>query len=144
QYAFDHERALRSYRAALDEDPGCAMCWWGIALAAGPNINAPMDAAGARPASAAIDEALRLAGDAAPAERALISALAERYGPAPADGRAALDSAYARAMARVVEEHGSGDADVLTLHAAALMNLSPWNYWDGGYADRRARPGTTE
>src|SRR5690606_29216350 len=34
------------------------------------------------------------------------------------------------------------DADVLTLYAASLMNLSPWNYWEGEYRDRKPRPGT--
>jgi tetratricopeptide (TPR) repeat protein len=37
-----------------------------------------------------------------------------------------------------------GDADVLTLYGAALMNLSPWNYWEGDYRARTPRPGTDE
>ncbi len=45
-YAFNHEEAIRSYEYALELDPGCAMCWWGIAFAAGPNINATMDSVG--------------------------------------------------------------------------------------------------
>lgn len=39
QYAFNHPEAVRSYRAGLEEDPSCAMCWWGITLASGHNIN---------------------------------------------------------------------------------------------------------
>src|SRR5690606_19666230 len=42
QYAFNHPEAIQSYQEALRRDPDCAMCWWGIALAAGPNINGPM------------------------------------------------------------------------------------------------------
>ena len=47
QYAFNHAEAIRSYREAVRLDPECAMCWWGIALAHGPNINALMDSAAA-------------------------------------------------------------------------------------------------
>lgn len=38
-YALNDEEAARAYRAALAVDPRCAMCAWGVAKAAGPNIN---------------------------------------------------------------------------------------------------------
>ena len=41
-YAFNHQEAVASFRHAARLDPSCAMCWWGVALALGPNINAPM------------------------------------------------------------------------------------------------------
>src|SRR5690606_33088362 len=43
-YAFNHAEAIRSFREAQRLDPSCAMCFWGEALAWGPNINLPMDA----------------------------------------------------------------------------------------------------
>jgi tetratricopeptide (TPR) repeat protein len=143
-YAFNHAEALRSFREAARIDPRCAMCQWGIAYVLGPNINAPMDTAAYPEAHAAVTRALTLApatasrGPAA-AERALIEALATRYAPsAPAGGRASLDSAYATAMAAVAKRW-PGDADVATLHAESVMQLSPWAYWT---ADRRPLPGT--
>jgi hypothetical protein len=42
-YAFNHAEAVRAFREAQRLDPDCAMCWWGEALAWGPNINLPMD-----------------------------------------------------------------------------------------------------
>src|SRR5688572_15009411 len=42
-YAFNHEEAINSFTEATRRDSTCAMCWWGIALAHGPNINAPME-----------------------------------------------------------------------------------------------------
>ncbi|MFW6088307.1 MAG: tetratricopeptide repeat protein [Gemmatimonadota bacterium] len=141
QYAFNHAEAIRSYEAALAADPECAMCWWGIALAAGNNINAGMDEAGGRLAYEAAGKAGTLAGKATAPERMLIDAIGARYGPDPLEGRAALDSAYARAMERVAETYPR-DTDVLTLYAASLMNLSPWLYWEGPYDDRSPRPGT--
>jgi len=141
QYAFNHPEAIRAYEQALEFDPGCAMCWWGIALAAGPNINAIVDEAGATQATAAIAAALNLLEGTTPAERALIEALAERYGPDPIANRVTQDSAWSRAIGAVAQDY-QDDLDALTLLAASQMNLSPWNYWDGPYNDRSPRPGT--
>ncbi len=141
QYAFNHAEAIRSYEEALRHDPACAMCWWGIALASGPNINAGMDAESGRRAYEAIGKARSLAAGASDAERRYIEALAERYGPDPAKDRVRLDSAYARAMERVAEA-SPDDADALTLYGSSLMNLRPWDYWAGDYGDRRPNPGT--
>jgi len=143
QYAFNHPEAIRSYERALESDPACAMCWWGIALAAGPNINAPVEEAGASLADSAIRRALELADTATPVERDLIEALSERYGPDPIENRAAQDSAWAGAMTTLASAHPD-DPEVLTLATASIMNLSPWHYWTGPYDAREPRPGTEE
>ena len=41
-YAFNHDEAIRSFRQAAELDPGCAMAWWGVAIALGPHINNPL------------------------------------------------------------------------------------------------------
>jgi tetratricopeptide (TPR) repeat protein len=138
-YAFNHAEAIRAFREAERLDPSCAMCPWGIALALGPNINAPMDSASAVQAFDAVVRAKRRAARARPVERALIAAMMERYTRQPVADRAGLDSAYARAMGRVASQF-PGDAEAQVLAADALMNLSPWNYWEG----KTARPGTAE
>ncbi|HEX8272477.1 MAG TPA: hypothetical protein VF615_07465 [Longimicrobiaceae bacterium] len=138
-YAFNHAEAARAFGEAARLDPGCAMCHWGVALALGPNVNAPaMDSASTVQAYAAAQRALRLAPGAAPVERALVRALAVRYAPAPAADRAGLDSAYARAMAGVAREHPD-DPEAATLYAESLMDLSPWAYWT---AEGEPRPDT--
>src|SRR5690242_14915587 len=38
-FGFNHAEAIRSFKAAQKLDPSCAMCFWGEALATGPNIN---------------------------------------------------------------------------------------------------------
>jgi tetratricopeptide (TPR) repeat protein len=141
QYAFNHEEAIRSYEEALRHDPGCAMCRWGLALASGPNINAPMSPEAGERARDAIAEARTLSRDGPEDERAWIEALAARYADDPSAPRPSLDSAYARAMEALAEAHPD-DPDALTLYAASLMNLSPWNYWTGDFGDRRPRPDT--
>src|SRR5262245_8875092 len=41
-YAFNHAEAIRSFREAAKLDANCAMAYWGIAFAYGPNINMPL------------------------------------------------------------------------------------------------------
>lgn len=143
QYAFNHAEAIRSYEAALAQDASCAMCWWGIALAYGPNINAPMDEASGRLAYEAIGNAKRLAENVTPLEVGLIDALSERYAEDPTAERAPLDRAYADAMTQLASQYPDDD-DVLTLHASSMMNLNPWNYWSGDYGSRTPNDGTPE
>jgi hypothetical protein len=140
-YAFNHDEAIAAYTQATREDSTCAMCWWGIAYAMGPNINAPMDTSAYRPAYAAIQRAVKLAPKATPYERDMIQAMAVRYGPAPVASRASLDSAYAKAMKPVAKKY-SDDPEAQTLYAESLMDLTPWNYWDG--RGTKPRPGTQE
>jgi tetratricopeptide (TPR) repeat protein len=127
-YAFNHQEAIRAFEEAARLDPKCAMCPWGIALALGPNINAPMEAEAARAAYAAIRKANALAAHASPKEQALIGALATRYAEAAPEDRTSLDRAYAEAMRDVVRRFPK-DLEARVLYAEALMDLSPWNYW---------------
>jgi tetratricopeptide (TPR) repeat protein len=139
-FAFNHAEAIRAFDEAARLDPQCAMCAWGRALALGPNINVPMDEEAAVAANEAIERAMRLAPGANERERALIRALARRYTAVPPSDRAPLDSAYARAMGEVADRFPDDD-EAATLHAEALMDLSPWHYWE---ADDSPRPDTPE
>ena len=127
-YAFNHAEGIRAFREAQRLDAECAMCWWGEALAWGPNINLPMDSASGVAAWAALQGAVERIDHANEKEGALILALAERYEEDPPADRARLDSAYARAMAAVAEAY-PGDHEVAVLHAESEMDLRPWDYW---------------
>lgn len=128
-YGFNHEAAGRAFAEAARLDPQCAMCVWGQALVLGPNINLPMDPEQAKDATALAARAAHLAGSARPADRALIQALQARYADQAPEDRKPLDRAYADAMARVVAQFPDDD-DAATLYAEALMDLSPWAYWN--------------
>lgn len=128
-YGFNHWEAIRSFRKAQALDPACALCYWGEAKAHGPNINAPMADAAATPANVAIAKAQELAEGASEKERALIDALALRYAPGE---RAELDRQYADALGEA-HERFPDDQDIATLYAEALMDLSPWDYWERDY-----------
>lgn len=136
-YAFNHVEALRAFRKAQALDPACAMCAWGEALALGPNINAPMDAAAIAPARAAAARAGELAASATPREQAVTAAILERYAASPGADREPLDRAYADAMAEAAAAFPD-DHTIATLHADALMNLTPWDYWQSDHATPRA------
>lgn len=139
-YGFNHAEAIRAFEQAARLDPECAMCYWGIALAYGPNINAPMDSAAGVAAYQAIQRARAAQEGSTEVERALIAALGTRYAEVPPADRAALDSAYARAMGELAEQQPD-DAEIATLHAEARMDLRPWQYWT---ADGAPQPGTDE
>ncbi len=139
-YAFNHEEAIRSFEEAARLDPRSAMAWWGVALAHGPNINLPMDAANASRAAAAMARAQALAKGADARERAYIAALARRYEAKPGPARARLDSAYVEAMRALSRAHPN-DLDAATLFAEALMNLRPWDHWA---KEGTMQPGTEE
>jgi len=140
-HGFNHSAAIRSFRAAIEHDPACAMAHWAIAFASGPHINFPM----VPPAAAEIAwKELQLAQKHAPAttklEQQLIGALSRRYAnPQPAD-RSPLDRAYADAMRGVWREH-PGDDDVGAFFAEAMMNLRPWDQWTPAGEEQ---PGTAE
>jgi tetratricopeptide (TPR) repeat protein len=127
-YGFNHREALRAFKEAARLDPECAMAYWGWALVLGPNLNLPMDPQVVTQAHEAVGKALALRDKVSESERAYIDALARRYGPDPETDRVPLDVAYATAMKQVHLRYPKDD-DAATLYAAALMNLSPWNYW---------------
>jgi tetratricopeptide (TPR) repeat protein len=139
-WAFNHDEATRAFREAARLDADCALAWWGIALAAGPNYNDPGNADRDRRAYEALAKALALRTKVSEPERAYIEALANRYTKEPPPDRKALDAAYADAM-RAVARRYPDDLDAATLFAEALMDLRPWDLWT---LDGRPQPGTEE
>jgi tetratricopeptide (TPR) repeat protein len=128
-FGFNHAEAIRSFREAARLDPDCAMCWWGVAFALGPNINLPMGEDAVLPAWQALAHAKALAPKASPAEQAWIEALAVRYTSDPKADRKPLDRAFAEAMGRLARRYPA-DLDAATFWAEAMMDTQPWDYWE--------------
>ena len=139
-YAFNHDEALRSFEKAASLDSTCAMCWWGVGLVQGPNINMPMSVGAEVNGAAAVERARVLAAQATDAERAYIDALSKRYALPAGENRAERDSAYADAMRALMKAY-PGDNDAAVLCAESLMDLRPWNLWTVGGDEQ---PGTSE
>ena len=136
-YGFNHEEAVLCFKQAAKADPKCAMAYWGIAYAMGPNYNKPWEAFDEAETSKTLSEAYdattragTLAGHCTQAERDLIGALHQRYQSArvPQDLPAWVDD-FAAAMRAVYLNHVE-DADISALFAEALMNRTPWALWD--------------
>ncbi|HEX5379984.1 MAG TPA: hypothetical protein VFW47_15515 [Phenylobacterium sp.] len=127
-FGFNHAEAIRSFREAARLDPDCAMCWWGVAYALGPNINLPMPDDAVAPAWDALNRAKALRAKASPREQAWIDALATRYSAAPTD-RKPLDAAFAKAMGDLARADPN-DLDAATFYAEAMMDTQPWDYWE--------------
>jgi tetratricopeptide (TPR) repeat protein len=140
-HGFNHGEAIRSFQAAAQADPKCAMAHWAIALACGPHINLPL----VPPPSAEMAwKELKLAQEnapkASPVERDLIEALSHRYANPQPEDRSPLDQSYADAMRKVWEKYPN-DLDVGTLFAESMMDLRPWNQWT---PEGEPNPGTDE
>ncbi|MEM7360838.1 MAG: hypothetical protein AAF431_17240 [Pseudomonadota bacterium] len=131
---FNHAESARSFRAAQTLDPNCAMCYWGEALALGPNINVTSDGKvvmndeDRKKAHVAIQKAISLKSYATDVERDYIDALAARYNGDPSTDREPLDLAYADAMRELHNKYPDDD-DAASLFAESLMNTMPWDYW---------------
>ncbi|MHA3976678.1 tetratricopeptide repeat protein [Halovulum sp. GXIMD14794] len=137
-FAYSHEEAADCFRRALDHDPKCAMAWWGLAYAVGPNYNLPwikrdeqMRADSLAEAYDATQAGLKLK-KVTEAERALLEALTARFpqrDPAPLEVMTGWNDDFADAMRQVHHAH-LGDLDVRAIFVEAIMNRTPWQMWN--------------
>jgi tetratricopeptide (TPR) repeat protein len=133
-YAFNEREAVRMFKAALAQDPACAMCAWGVAWQLGPTIN-DHGREDVPEALKYVGHALRHVGSGTPRERALVEAMALRYahtsqaratapltaetcGDGKDDKVHPLDAAYADRMRAIADAHPS-DPDIASLYAEA-------------------------
>ena len=137
-YAFHIIEARASFDKATKFDPGCAMAWWGKALAYGPNIN---DFGYQRPseAFASATKANELKSNTSPVEISLIEAMKIRYSQDSTANQAKLNGQYRDEMKKVYTKF-QRDENVSTLYADALMLLHPWDLYDHDYKPKAWTP----
>lgn len=129
-YGFNHDAAVNAFARAAQEDPECAIAWWGIAYSYGVDVNNPeVTALEAQYANVAIGEALRLKENANAVELSLIEAAALRAVYPLPDDRTEIDLLYSQGMLKAWNRH-QDDPDVATIYAESLMNMQPWDYWN--------------
>lgn len=137
---FGHEQAVKCFEMAIQHDPQCAMAYWGVAYALGPNYNKAWDAFDKVDLADTVAKtfetsrkAQSLRDSADPTERALIDALLARYQAAEPPERIEdlfrWNDDYAAAIRTVYAHHGD-DLDVAALFAEALIDRTPWQLWD--------------
>ncbi|KAL2803022.1 hypothetical protein BJX63DRAFT_440448 [Aspergillus granulosus] len=133
-YSFNHEESYRCFEQALAHDPACAMAYWGLAYATGPNYNKswqlfdPTDLEHMfRLCYHTSRKAEELANqeNITSIERALIKAMQTRF-PAnqPVPDFSTCNKTYAAAMEEVFREYGSNSMDITTLYVDALMHTA--------------------
>ena len=141
-FNFNHAEAVTAFTRAQEADPDCALCYWGTAIALGPNINAPMADEDLPVARAALETALALSEGADDRFRGLIEALATRYPDEPDADRSPYDIAYAETMDRLVATYPD-DLFIATLAAEANMDTPAWDYWLAGGRTPKGRTART-
>ncbi|MGC1783659.1 MAG: tetratricopeptide repeat protein [Acidobacteriaceae bacterium] len=137
-YGFDAISAMQSFHEATEADSHLAMGYWGVALAAGGDLNIPIDDPCMKLAIAQTKLAIENAPSASPAERLYINAIRKRYGldvssePEKRDP-AQLSVPYMQDMEtawrQLFLDAKNPDPDVASLFAVSLMNLRPWLWW---------------
>ncbi|PKB82016.1 MAG: hypothetical protein BZY88_05380 [SAR202 cluster bacterium Io17-Chloro-G9] len=136
-YGFNHGEAVRCFRHVLESDPDCAMAYWGIAYALGPNYNKPWDAfdevefeSVLAEAYEATSKAVALLDGVTEMEQGMIGALTYRYPNAvPGADPAGWVEDYTTNMRNVYHKFPD-QPDICALFAESLMNRTPWNLWD--------------
>jgi len=126
-YGFHIIEALPSFKKAVTFDSSCAMLYWGVALAYGPNINDNVYVQ-SPDALLALSKAKLFSNNSSQKETDLIDAMQAHYSEDSTQTRAALNQEYADKMKAVYLKY-SDDAEIATLYADALMNLHPWDLW---------------
>lgn len=127
-YAFNHWESIQSFRHAAKLDPDCAMVYWGLSLAYGPNINDINPKDRENLAYESIQKAISKMSKASAIEKEMILALSKRYDGNAYDDRSPLNIAYSEAMSALALKFPN-DPEVQTLCADAIMNTMPWDYW---------------
>jgi tetratricopeptide (TPR) repeat protein len=152
-YAYNHEEAVACFKRALEADAECAMAWWGIAYANGPFYNRPWirytegEIASVLPVChEAIARAVQCSTVSAPAEQALIHALAKRYQNGHERDHDVLNAwhrEYADAMREVYQAHNR-DGDIAAFYAEAAVTCTPRQLWDLQTGEPQPEARTTE
>ena len=151
-YAYGHEEAVRCFGRAVDADPRCAMAYWGIAYASGPNYNMPWDLFDPESKKAALEtafdasqSALALVNDLTGPERALIEALAHRYPQkTPVEDPTAWNDNFADAMREAFQAfqddlRQQGSPTKRYLKSATLASGVASDQWDR-FVDLHSHP----
>jgi tetratricopeptide (TPR) repeat protein len=155
-YAFDAAEAVRAFKAALDADPACAICAWGVAWQLGPNYNAARSGDYPEARRYALLAGHLLNNGDTPLTRDLVAAMVTRYGAATGAGAVAvlnaeaqcgtpgqektdpLDLAYAQQLRAVAGAHPA-DPDVQSLYAEAALITMPGPAFDSASLETQPR-----
>jgi len=138
-YSYHLRDAVASFKEAALFDSAAVMAYWGQALAMGPYYNTY--AYKMKPGVAAVLASMsRLRAGGTEKEKTLIDAMLKRYsGDTTNADREHLDSAYARAMSRLMKKFPEDD-DIKVLYIDAVMLQHKWDFWNADGSAKRWTP----
>ncbi len=153
-YSFEYGEAIRSFKAALAEDPKCAMCAWGLGLALSAKNGTAMNGKEREEAAEAIKMASKLVNPDNKKEFNYILALQQRRSSkvykkrhhfafyCGGKGSISLNETYnyANELRKMVQAYPE-DVNAKVLFAAALFDVLDWNLWS---LDGKPQVSTTE
>jgi tetratricopeptide (TPR) repeat protein len=129
-YSFHLSEAAASFKEATVKDSGCAMAYWGEALAMGPFYNSTYTYRMPREVLPVLDRMNELSASATAKEREMIAALDRRYSTDISDRRRSqLNQAWSSAMA-VLTRKFPDDNDIAALYIDGMMTQHAWDLWD--------------
>ena len=145
-FGYNHQEAITCFQNAAKIDPKCAMAYWGIAYASGPNYNMPWHVLDEDSRAKALAQsydatqcALAECDHATSLEQALINALTARYPQRqPIDDMRPWNHNFANEMRKVFAAF-SHSQDACAIFAESLLNLTPWKMWN--LADGKPKEG---
>lgn len=144
-YGFNTVEGIRNFKAALVIDPSCAMCYWGISYANGPNINTDVSSLMAKDSREAIMSAMVIVNSPqsksiGEADMALIASQSKILSPVSQGEwsdkvQKKIDDMYMIEM-RGAAARFPNDVDITAIYAESIINLSPWDYYKPQIADQ--------
>ena len=135
---FNHAEAERSFREAVRLDSTFAMGYWGIAYVLGPNFNSEANMGTVVEIRKAVAKAVALSKNASAWEQAVIKAIQVKF---PIDSTTADAEGFVNAMKDAYGKF-SDNSFLATLYAESVMNLHPWDFYEG--RGGKPRPWTPE
>jgi tetratricopeptide (TPR) repeat protein len=129
-YGYHLPESLSSFKEAARRDSGCAMAYWGQALAMGPYYNSTYTYKMPPEVLPVLEKMNGLAGRATAKEKDLLSVMNRRYSADTADShRGALNKAYSDGMKALIGKY-PGDNDIKALFIDGVMTQHAWDLWD--------------
>ena len=141
-YGLAMEEALKTLEEAVQEDPFCVMCHWGLAYVVGPNFNKDLTDDERKACARSISTAERLLQDDRAQrktsrmydlEAAYVSAMSLRFPETEREwiaggGEWGFSEKYADAMERMCFQF-KHEVTPCVLYAQAMMESTPWRYY---------------
>jgi tetratricopeptide (TPR) repeat protein len=124
---FNHAEAERSFREAVRQDTTFAMGYWGIAYVLGPNFNSAANMGTVNEIRNAITKAVQFSEQASDWEKAVIKAIQIKF---PMDTTLTDGEGFANSMQQAFKAFPD-HSFVATLYAESIMNLHPWDFYEG-------------